>query len=103
MQTRHLAQLSITTPLAWRVAHNTIISCATHRGYSLLRPVSHCPHPSVLDFHHPVRKLPHHGRVADKDHLKEPAQVHGPAQHADILLGVGGVESPDGLVPKQAL
>src|SRR5947208_2159051 len=103
MQTRHLAQLSITTPLAWRVAHNTTISCATHRGYSLLRPVNQRPNPSFLDFQHPVSQLPYEWRVADKDHLVERAQVQRTAQHADVLLGVGSIQSSHGFVPKQGL
>src|SRR5439155_26229166 len=79
-------------------------SCVTHSEYSLPRRVNHCPNnPSATYLYHLVRQFPHQGRVADEDHLIERAQVHRPAQHADILLGVGGVESPNRLVPKQGL
>jgi len=39
--------------------------------------------------------------VADKDDLVESAQVHGPAQHAHVLLAIGSIQSSHGFVPEQ--
>src|SRR5438094_2443447 len=39
--------------------------------------------------------------MAYEDYLMKCSQIHGTAQHADVLLSVGGIESADRLVPKQ--
>src|SRR5271157_5073731 len=40
--------------------------------------------------------------MADEDDLVKSPQVHGTAQHADVLLGVGSIQSTHCLVPEQS-
>ena len=39
--------------------------------------------------------------MADEDDLVESTQVHGPAQHAHVLLAIGGIQSSHRFVPEQ--
>jgi hypothetical protein len=39
--------------------------------------------------------------MADKDNLVESAKVHGPAQHAHVLLAIDGIQRSDRFIPEQ--
>jgi hypothetical protein len=39
--------------------------------------------------------------MADKDDLMEPAKVHGPAQHANVLLAIDSIQCSHRFVPEE--
>jgi len=40
--------------------------------------------------------------MADEDDLVKSAKIHCTAQHAHVLLGIGGIQSSHGFIPKQS-
>jgi hypothetical protein len=47
-----------------------------------------------------IRQLPNEWRVADEDDLAESAKVHGPAQHAHVLLAIDSIQRSRRFVPE---